>query len=325
MMISHSERIQACLNGKTIDRVPVALWRHFPVDDQTPEHLAKATLHFQNVYDFDLVKVTPASSFCLKDWGVDDTWMGDSEGTRRYTRRVIFDPKDWESLPLLEPTAKHLADQLNCLRLIRKGLGLDVPVVQTIFSPLAQAKNLAGGKELLVHMRKHPEAVLKGLETIATTTRRFIEAASQVGIDGIFYAVQHAQASLLNESEYIDFGLPYDQKTLESANDMWCNILHIHGKDIYFSLLSTLNFPIMNWHDRDTDPSLADAQKTFQGVSCGGLARESLVYRDAETVINEAREALAITGEKQFILSTGCVVPIIAPHGNIHAARRIVE
>ena len=123
-MISHIERLQACLQGEATDRAPVALWRHFPVDDQTPERLARATLHFQNVNDFDLVKVTPASSFCLKDWGVDDTWMGDSEGTRRYTKRVIVDPVDWENLPVIEPSAIFLADQLKCLRLIRKGLAL---------------------------------------------------------------------------------------------------------------------------------------------------------------------------------------------------------
>ena len=62
-MTTHRERLQACLAGETPDRVPVALWRHFPVDDQSPETLAAATLHWQSVYDFDFVKVTPASSF----------------------------------------------------------------------------------------------------------------------------------------------------------------------------------------------------------------------------------------------------------------------
>nr|MDQ3006912.1 uroporphyrinogen decarboxylase [Chloroflexota bacterium] len=102
-MTTHRERIQAAVKGEMLDRPPVALWRHFPVDDQSPETLANAVLHFQNSYDFDLVKVTPASSFSVKDWGVDDEWVGDTEGTRRYTQRVIHDARDWESLPLLEP------------------------------------------------------------------------------------------------------------------------------------------------------------------------------------------------------------------------------
>ena len=72
MTMTHHERLMACLQGEETDRSAVALWRHFPVDDQSPETLAAAALNFQHIYDFDLVKVTPASSFCLKDWGVED-------------------------------------------------------------------------------------------------------------------------------------------------------------------------------------------------------------------------------------------------------------
>ncbi len=114
------------------------------MDDQNPQSLAEAHLNYQQNYDFDLMKVTPASSFCLKDWGVEDEWVGDTEGTRRYTKRIIHSPEDWESLTVLEPTSPHLAQQLECLRLIRTSLSPDTPLLQTIFSPLAQAKNLAG-------------------------------------------------------------------------------------------------------------------------------------------------------------------------------------
>src|SRR5512141_3300093 len=100
-MISHSDRLRAILDGETPDRPAVALWRHFPVDDQEPHSLAAATLQFQQTFDFDLVKVTPASSFCLKDWGVEDRWVGDSEGTRRDTKRGIEAAEDWESLTVL--------------------------------------------------------------------------------------------------------------------------------------------------------------------------------------------------------------------------------
>ena len=81
-MITHRARLEACLAGETLDRPPVALWRHFPVDDQTPQGLAASTLAFQRLFDFDLVKVTPSSSYCLQDWGSRDDWRGNPEGTR---------------------------------------------------------------------------------------------------------------------------------------------------------------------------------------------------------------------------------------------------
>lgn len=325
MPLTHRERLQACLKGERLDRPPVALWRHFPVDDQSPETLAAATLHFQHTFDFDLVKVTPASSFCLKDWGAEDTWEGSVEGTRRYTKRVIQKPEDWENLPMLGPSTPHLAGQLACLRQIRAELGHDVPMLQTIFSPLAQAKNLVGGETLTAHIRKYPEAVMKGLETIALSTQRFVEATMETGIDGVFYAIQHAQAALLTLDEYRTFGLPFDKTTLESASALWCNLLHLHGSEVYFEIVSEFPFQIVNWHDRDTAPSLAEAQKIFPGVVCGGLGRDTLVYRESAEVQREAQDALKQTRGQRFILSTGCVVPIIASHGNLLEARKYID
>jgi len=326
MSLSHTERLHACLSDDPVlDRPPVALWRHFPVDDQHPETLAAATLGFQRQWDFDLVKVTPASSFSIKDWGAEDVWEGHSEGTRRYTRRVIQSPLDWERLPVLSPSAPHLAGQLVCLRLIRAGLLTETPLLQTVFSPLAQAKNLAGGDVLIAHLRQYPEAVLKGLETIAKSTRQFVEACLETGIDGIFYAVQHAQAGLLTRDEFRSFGLVHDRMVLEPARSLWCNLLHLHGLNVYFDLLpsysSLFTSPlIVNWHDRETPPSLAEAQ-TSEGtpVLCGGVSQHSIVFADSSRVREEAEDAIKQTKGRRFILGTGCVVPVIAPYGNIQA------
>jgi uroporphyrinogen decarboxylase len=326
-MTTHRERLKTCIAGGRPDRIPVALWRHFPVDDQSPEALAAAHVAYQRIYDFDLVKVTPASSFCLKDWGVDDVWEGYTEGTRRYVKHVISTPADWERLPILEPRTGHLGAQLACLRTIRHELGSDTPVLQTVFSPLAQAKHLAADDILMVHLRKHPEAVMKGLEKIAQTARHYVEAAVETGIDGIFYAVQHAQAGLLSEDEFVRFSRMLDLSVLEAAQGLWCNMLHIHGNDIYFEAVADYPVHILNWHDRETAPSLAEARasNTLKGglasVVCGGLGRDTLTYGTPAQVQQEAGDAIRQTGGQGLILSTGCVVPVIAPYGNLVAAR----
>src|SRR5512143_1008801 len=171
------ERLHATLSGEPVDRVAVALWRHFPVDDQRPEDLAAATLEFQQLYDFDLVKVTPASSFCLKDWGAEDEWRGNPEGTRDYTRRVVMGPEGWARLKPLDPEAGRLGAQLQALRLIRDGLGGRTPFIQTVFSPLSQARNLVGAENLPVHLRQHPAELKTALAVITETTVGFVEAA----------------------------------------------------------------------------------------------------------------------------------------------------
>ncbi|MBC8496272.1 MAG: uroporphyrinogen decarboxylase [Anaerolineales bacterium] len=323
--LTHRQRLEICLSGEKPDRPPVALWRHFPVDDQTPEGLASATLNFQRLYDFDFVKVTPASSFCIKDWGSRDDWRGATEGTRAYTHRVIQQPEDWTRLQALDPARGSLGDQLKCLSLLEAELSPNTPIIQTIFSPMAQAKNLVGGEQLLVHLRRAPDAVHEGLKIIAETTQRFVEAALDTGIAGVFYAIQHAQYGLLSEGEFAEFCRPYDLQVLAAAKPAWFNMLHLHGQDVMFD--QVLDFPVqvINWHDRETEPSLAEALTRFPGVLCGGLRRnETMVLGTPESVTAEAADAIQATGGQRFILGTGCVTPTIAPHGNILAARQSV-
>ncbi|MCZ2127223.1 MAG: hypothetical protein LC099_05545 [Anaerolineales bacterium] len=318
-MTTHRERIQACFKGEQTDRVPVALWRHFPEEDQDPQTLAAATLQFQETYDFDIVKVSPSSAFMVKDWGVQDEWRNNPEGSRAYTKHVIEKPQDWETLTALDPSAPHLAAQLDCLRVIQRGLAPETPLIQTVFNPLSQAKNLAGADLLLEHLQKYPEALTKGLETIAKGTVKFIEALRELGVDGIFYAVQHAQNNLLSLEEYEKIALPYDLQTLVPAKEFWCNLLHLHGKDVHFSLANQMDFQIVNWHDRETFPSLSEAENLFDGALCGGVRQETLYAGDSDQVKKEARDAVAQTRGRRFILGTGCVVYYQSPRENIMA------
>jgi uroporphyrinogen decarboxylase len=325
-LITHRKRLETCLAGNRPDRIPVALWRHFPVDDQTPEGLAKATLEFQRTYDFDLVKYTPASSFCLKDWGSQDKWCGDPEGTRDYTHRVVQKPEDWIRLEVLDPQKGYLGRQLESLRILVNELEPDVPVIQTVFNPLSQAKNLVGPELLNTHLRQYPNAVLGGLKIITETTRRFIQAAIKTGIAGVFFAVQHAQYGLLSEDEYQKFGRIFDLQVLEPIEDLWLNMLHLHGENVMFDLFMDYPVQIINWHDRETFPDLKTAKARFFGVVCGGLRRqETIVLGTPQDVIAEAKDAFEQTNGIRFILGTGCVTPTIAPYGNIMAARKVVE
>ncbi|GIV66547.1 MAG: uroporphyrinogen decarboxylase [Bellilinea sp.] len=324
--LSHRKRLEQCLAGEKTDRPPVALWRHFPIDDQSPENLAAAVANFQHTFDFDFIKVTPASSYCVKDWGAKDIWRGNPEGTRDYVEPVIKNIHDWEKLEVLNPRKGHLGQMLKCLNLIVKEFSKTTPVIQTIFSPLSQAKNLVGKENLLYHMRAYPEALKAGLETITLSTLNFIEELKKTGIDGIFYAVQHAQFSILSPSEFQTFGRNYDLQILETAKSFWLNVAHIHGENIMFEQIYDYPVQVLNWHDQQSPPSLRDAQNQFKGVVCGGLRQwETMVLGTPERVYQEAKNAIDQTAGKRFILGTGCVIPITTPFGNIFAARRAVE
>ncbi len=325
-IMKHSDRINRSIAGEPIDRTPVALWRHFPVEDQDASLLAKAVVRFQETYDFDLVKITPASSFCVKDWGVRDEWKGNPEGTREFVHQVITEPRDWSSIRPLSVSKGALADQLECIRLVKSALPPGTPILQTIFSPLSQAKNLVGRDKLVTHLRLWPAEVKIALEIIKETTINFINSCKTHGIDGIFFAVQHAQAGILSPAEFDEFEFSMDMEILSHCQSFWLNIGHIHGTDIYFDKVSHLPVQVLNWHDQHTKPNLKEAQQNFDGIVCGGLKQwETLVNGDPKMVTHEAIRAIDSTRGEKFILGTGCVLPITAPHANILAVRESVE
>lgn len=322
------ERLTKTIAGENVDRVAVALWRHWPGDDQRAADLARSTIEFQQRYDWDFVKITPASSFSVADYGVQDEWEGHLEGTRTYTKRAVQRSLDWTDLRPLDPTRGALGRQLECVRLVCDGLRQDeTPILQTIFSPLAQAKNVAGQELMLRHMRTSPDRLHTALNAITESTLRFIDSLKRQPIAGIFYAIQHASYDLMSEDEYRNFGLPYDRKILEALPDKWwLNMAHLHGNAPMFRLCSQLPVQSLNWHDQETEPDLAQGKLQFNGAVCGGLSRWAHVHNGTPAMIREqARAAMAQTNSRRFILSTGCVTMVTSPLSNIRAVREVVD
>ncbi len=323
------DRLEATIAGEAVDRPAVALWRHWPGDDQIAEELARSTLDFQRALDFDFIKVSPASNYCIADWGAQSRLVGNLEGTREWGDRVIQRPEDWTKLRVLDPRIGMLGGSRRALDLIGKEVGAEVPFIQTIFNPLAQAKNLAGAR-LFSDLRQHPDMVKIGLEAIAETTIRYIEEIRSTGIAGIFLALQHATYDLLTEAEYREFGCPYDLRLLQATDGLWFNLLHVHGNNIMFDLVADYvqDAPVhaINWHDQETAPSLAAGKERFSGAVVGGIHRgEAMLRGTPDDVRAEVRTAIEETEGRRVIIGTGCVTFIVSPFSNIRAAREAVE
>jgi uroporphyrinogen decarboxylase len=313
------ERLEAAIAGQSADRIPVALWRHFPGDDQDPASLAAATIAFQRRWEFDFVKVTPASSFQIKDWGARDVWLGNIEGTRQYQDRPIQQAGDWRSLTVLDARSGALGQQLQCLKAVVTALP-DTPVIQTVFSPLAQMKNL-GGDRLLIDLRQHTADFKTALETITRSTLAFVHEIAATGAAGIFYAVQHAAANVLSEAEFVEFGREYDMRVLAAAARYWLNVVHLHGDHVYFEAVADYPAQVWNWHDRETGPSLKEGLTRIAGAACGGISRDGAMLRGrAEAVREQIADAIDQTAGRRYIIGTGCVMMIPTPEVNIRTA-----
>lgn len=321
------ERLEKTIAGEPTDRIPVALWRHFPGDDQRAADLARSTVDFQKTYDWDFVKVTPAHTFCLTDYGVQDQWEGSAAGIRVVTKHMIERSLDWTGLRTLDPMRGALGRQAESLRLICSELGEETPVIQTIFSPLAQAEWLAGRDTLLRHMRTQPDRVHSGLSILTDSTLRFIESLKKLPVAGIYYAVLHASYMVHSEDEYRVFGLPYDRKIMETLpSKWWLNVLHLHGELPMFKFIHEMKAHVVNWHDQMSEPTLAQGKTLVQGAVCGGLATDNHVNLGTPTGIREAaRAAIHEANGRRLVLAPGCAVAVTSPISNIRAVRESVE
>lgn len=324
--MNHKERIRAVLRGEPTDRVPVALWRHFPGDDLNPEKLSARVVEFQKEFDFDFVKVTPASGYPSEMYGAtfrtpDPGSRRLREGTRERATRTVNSLDDWDKIVPLDETNPVFVRETRALQLIRQQLGTDVHVLQTIFSPLYSAWNLAG-ERAFDDMRRHPEIVHRVLRALTETTIRFAVASLRAGADAIFFATQMATPQYITVEEHRQFAEPYDRQVLDAIRTAQADFifLHIHGLHIFFDELARYPVDVINWHDRRAAPSLQEARAKTQRTIAGGIDEWNvLATKSRDEVIAQARDAITQTGGRGFILSAGCVIPVDTPAENIRA------
>ena len=319
--MNHRERIHAALRGQPVDRVPVALWRHFPNDDLQAENLAARVVEFQRQYDFDLVKVTPTSGYPAEMYGATFRDAKNREGTRAYITRPVNALTDWDKIAPLDAKNPVFVRELAALKLIRQELGGDVPILQTIFSPLNSAHNLAN-ERLFEDLRAQPAVLHRALKALTETTARFAVESLRAGADAIFFATQMATPKYLTVDEFQKFGETYDLQVLEAIRAAKADFtfLHIHGLDVYFDVLARWPVEVVNWHDRRTPPSLKQARAKHPGALAGGINEwDTLAKKSPQDVTVEVRDALAQTGGRGHILAAGCVIPVDTPEENIRA------
>jgi len=320
--MSRRERVLAAINREPVDRVPYAVWRHFPTVDHSPAGLAQATLRFHERYGSDFLKITPRGGYAVEAWGCVEGDAVREDGHRPCASCAVKSPDDWKKIRALDPGgAPGYAEEIETI--IRLGFDRrigDAPVVPTLFSPLSLARKLSGDR--LPHdLREYPDAVTGALEAITETLIKFANLALTEGVSGIFYSIQAASRSANSEEDYARFGEPYDRRFLESIESRsTLTIIHGHGNELMFDPLASLPGHAWNWDDRATPPSLKEGRAKVVGAVIGGLHQwKTLRDGTPEQAVAETRDAIAQTDGTGLIVGPGCVLPMNTPDANVAA------
>jgi len=326
---SHRERLQMIIAGETPDRYAASFWRHFFHMEHTAEGTVEAMLAYQKEFDWDFMKLNTRADYHQEDWGFEQEWSHDEFKKHAKTRFPITDIDDWAKLTPNEPTAPSLAEHLKVVSMIRKKSDPELPILMTLFTPLAIAGRMVKDRQVLVeHLRQAPEKVEKGLRAITDTFVKYASELRNAGADGLFFAtLQWASSDLLTWEEYQRFGVPYDLEVVRAAESDAMNLLHVCAGYNYLKELSGIkeyNASMYNWDACDpTNLPLDQAYDALQGKAfVGGIDQTGWLLRSDAEEVAYLTDVLKDKHQKnRLIIGPGCVVEPETPSENLHIIR----
>jgi uroporphyrinogen decarboxylase len=306
----------------------VSMWRHFYAKETSIEKLAEAMLGFQERFDWDFMKVNPRASYHVEDWGVKVKYQGDAEP--QVIETPIRNPNDWSKLEVLNINEGVLKEHLTSLELITRELKSKLPVIMTVFTPIAIASKMTSSEEVFSrYLRENTPKVNEALEVITDTFVKFSKACLERGASGLFYATTNwATTDHLSEEEYLKYAKPYDLKLLNALPPAEFNVLHVCRHNNLLRAVKDYPVHAFNWDARGAgNASLAEGQRIIGRAApvIGGIAHDkSLVTSTPEQLAAEVKGMRVALGKKGWMLGSGCTFPPEAPEANLQAIRDAV-
>jgi uroporphyrinogen decarboxylase len=323
------ERVWAALRGARVDRPPISFWGHFYDRESSARDLVAATLEFHATHRWDWVKLNPRRQYHAEPWGVRWRYSGQPFEKPVVETWPIHAPDDWAKVARRSHEEGALGEQIEAVRMLRRGLPADVPFVATVFTPLAILREMVKDADDVARaLRSHPQAVRAALDAVTATFEPFVRDVLRAGADGIYLAtVDWASKDRLSPAEYREWGRPFDLRLLAAAADAPFNVLHVcKSRNLLFELA---DYPVaaFSWAATEsTNPSLAEGLARLPGAVMGGVSHEG-VLMDAtpKRALEEFRGALEATGGRRWLAAPGCSIPPATPPSTLAALRAAAD
>jgi uroporphyrinogen decarboxylase len=222
----------------------ISMWRHFYDHERTSDELTASMTRWQERWNWDFLKNNPAACYHALAWNVDYQFYPDPLKEPTLRKPMIVTEQDIDRVRDIDVKQGELGEQLKVVRNLRAHFGPDLPILETVFSPIEIAHRFFTGREALTEMRKKsPAKIHQLLEVITNTFRRFCLESINAGADGIFFATKWASKDLMSWNEYQEFGTRYELPILNALKQKGAQIvLHVCGARTY--LQQMLDYPV---------------------------------------------------------------------------------
>jgi uroporphyrinogen decarboxylase len=327
-VMTKRQRVMAALRGRAVDRVPLAFWLHNFATENSARGLADETLRLARAFDWDFLKPQSRAQCFAEMWGLGYAPSGEKATQYTVTHAPIGDAAELARLPVADPRTGALGEQLEALRLIRAGVGPDVPIIWTVFAPPMILPMLArGGREqALGFLRAAPRETARAFDVIAETLGEYARLCIAAGADGLFYATNVATRALLSAEECRRWQRPWDLRILSAVEGAPFNLLHVCGAGIHFDEFA--DYPVTAWSFAAVpgNPTLAAAHARTGRAVVGGLPAKPEIAGMTETeVCGRARAAVREMAGRWLLLGPDCSIDPDTPEPLLHAVGAAVR
>jgi uroporphyrinogen decarboxylase len=326
--LSHRDRIMTILAGEKPDRYAASFWRHFYHMEHHAEGTIQAMLDFQKHFDWDFIKINMRADYHVEDWGLKQRWSHDEFKKHTKYDFPVKEADDWYKITALEPTSPVLAEHLEVVSGIRKGAGRDIPILMTVFTPLAIAGRMVEDNATLIdHLRMAPDNVESALRAITDTFVAYAAELRNAGADGLFYATtQWASSDSITWQEYERFGVPYDLEVIQATEGDAINLLHVCGNNNYLKQLSQLDYNASMYNWDSSQPTNLPLDRAYDELPdktlVGGVDHKGwLVESKPEEIAQLVDRLKSDHDPSRLIIGPGCSIPPETPMENLQAIR----
>ncbi len=329
--MSKYDLLKQAFLGNVDEQIPLALWKHHPEFDRSPEGLAKEEIAFHKKFDSDVMKISFFGHYPCIDFGCEAEYDGAVSGSTTLTKAAISQVSDWEVLDKPDVMEGEFGNQVRAVELIQQYSQGTVPTMATIFDGSMVADKICN-KELAKYMDEAPEIIESALDVVTDVMIDFARATLEAGADGLFIASQHSTKASSTDAHYNRFILPQDEKLIAKLRGKAKFIvMHLHAREAnevirFDPIARTKGLDGINWEDQTASINLREGKKIAKKAVFGGIDHNG-VFRTGtpDEAHLQIMEAIEKAGHDHLVVAPGCVITVDTPEENVQAVRDAVR
>jgi MtaA/CmuA family methyltransferase len=233
------------------------------------------------------------------------------------TDYLLKEYSDIKKLKINDPEkSERMFDRLKAIKLFKKELEDQYPILGWAEGPIAEATDLRGMGKIMTDIFDSPELTEELFEICTQQSIVFSEAQIDAGADMI--GIGDAAASLIGPQIYKDMVLSYEKRVIEAIHKKGAKArLHICGN--ISSILQYLPLTGADIIDIDWMVDFKVANSIFKGkcAACGNFDPVKIMLNGNTDDVRAAVLSCIGDGNGTTFIAAGCEIPKMTPHENM--------